>query len=78
MSQPRADLTLETILEGEIALNPNHAPAYALRGLAKLSKGRDEEAAADFKKAIDLDASLKPTIEQAASDRKKQNTPSKP
>lgn len=41
-----------------IRLNPNDAAAYFNRGLAYLKKGDEDKAAADFKRAKELDSNI--------------------
>jgi tetratricopeptide (TPR) repeat protein len=57
-----------------IALNPNYAHPYAARGLTLLNIGKDQEAEQDFKKAIDLNPSLKPLIEKLADEISRSET----
>jgi Tfp pilus assembly protein PilF len=46
------------------SLVPNFAAAYMNRGFAELGKGMDSEAERDFRKALEISASLKPIIEK--------------
>jgi Flp pilus assembly protein TadD len=42
-----------------LALNPHPAGAYETRGLARLNRGKDAEAEADFKQCLELAAGFK-------------------
>src|SRR5437660_796308 len=53
-----------------IEIDPRDAQAYENLGLALLTKGKDQEAEQDFKKAIELDATLKPEIEKLSNEIK--------
>ncbi|MDQ3821183.1 MAG: hypothetical protein M3362_26365, partial [Acidobacteriota bacterium] len=47
-----------------LMLNPKLAAAYANRGLTQLELGKDQAAAQDLDKAVELDATLKPQLEK--------------
>jgi tetratricopeptide (TPR) repeat protein len=47
-----------------IELNPNYARAYVGRGWAYVEMGDEQHANADFQKALQLDPTLKPAIDQ--------------
>ncbi len=49
---------------------PKNARIYANRGVAKLRQGKNEEAQQDFKKAIELEPSLKGKLEPLMNDPK--------
>ena len=51
-------------------LDPKNARIYANRGVAKLRQGKNEEAQQDFKKAIELEPSLKGKLEPLMNDPK--------
>jgi tetratricopeptide (TPR) repeat protein len=47
-----------------IELDPRLALAYASRGLTRLLQGKTVDAEKDFARCLDLDASLKPFIQE--------------
>jgi tetratricopeptide (TPR) repeat protein len=47
-----------------IRFNPRHALAYLNRGLSRLAQGKDGEAAQDLDRCIDLDESLRHSVEE--------------
>ena len=55
---------------GALRINPQYARAYASRGIARLYLRRDAEAESDFKKAFDLDPSLKKSFEPLINEAK--------
>ena len=49
-----------------IRINPRYALAYMNRGLSRLAQGRDGEAQPDLDRCIDLDGSLRRSIEEGS------------
>jgi len=49
-----------------IRFNPRYALAYLNRGLSRLAQGKDDEAAQDLDRSIDLDESLRHSVEEGS------------
>jgi Tfp pilus assembly protein PilF len=53
-----------------VKLDPKNARIYGNRGMVKLRQGKNEEAQKDFKKAVDLEPSLKEKLDPLMNDQK--------
>ena len=58
-----------------IELDPNHAKAYANRGLIMLRRRQDTEAQKQLDKALELDSSLKDALQKSADQIRKIREP---
>jgi lipoprotein NlpI len=54
-----------------LSLNPTMAAVYQNRGIAYLLHGQDAEAERDFTRCLELDSSLKPSLDKAVAAIKK-------
>jgi Tfp pilus assembly protein PilF len=53
-----------------VKLDPKNARIYGNRGMVKLRQGKAEEAQQDFKKAVELEPSLKGKLEPLMNEQK--------
>jgi tetratricopeptide (TPR) repeat protein len=50
-----------------IKINPRYALAYLNRGLSRLAQGREDEAERDFQRCIELDGSLRHSVDEGST-----------